>query len=356
MAREKVRATVSVLGITLGVAVIVAIRMANQSVTESFRTAVESVSGQTSASITGVTGRLDESRLEDASWLRQFGTVSPVVETYAMTTEAPPGNANSQGGPRRGELLHVLGVDVLVDLPIREYQLLRTSRENRRPTPRELLLLLTDPNAVILTEKFAKRYRKEVDDEIELVFGSAPKRLVIRGLLVDKGPAGALGGNFALMDIAAAQWACDRLGLLDRVDIRLADGLDSDATIGEIEQRLPAGLIVTRPEEQYGRTETMIEAFQFNLSALSGIALLVGVFLIYNTVSISVAARRREIGMLQAVGAGRGRVAGLFLGEAALICAAGCLLGLLRGAVARCQSSPTHRPNRRNILHRQYCP
>ena len=331
MVREKIRATVSVIGITLGVAVIVAIRMANQSVTESFRVAVESVSGQTSLSITGVTGRLDESRLEDASWLRQFGTVSPVVETYAMTTETPPGNLDSPRGRRPGELLHVLGVDVLVDLPIREYQLLRTSKENRRPTPRELLLLLTDPNAVILTEKFARRYGKEVDDEIELVFGSTPKRLVIRGLLVSEGPAGALGGNFALMDIAAAQWACDRLGLLDRVDIRLADGLDPDAAIAEIQQRLPAGLLVTRPEEQYGRTETMIEAFQFNLSALSGIALLVGVFLIYNTVSISVAARRREIGMLQAVGAGRWRVAGLFLGEAALICTVGCLLGLLVG-------------------------
>ena len=331
MVREKVRATVSVIGITLGVAVIVAIRMANQSVTESFRVAVESVSGQTSLSITGVTGRLDESRLEDASWLRQFGTVSPVVETYAMTTTSPPVNADFQSGARQGELLHVLGVDVLVDLPIREYQLLRTSKENRSPTPRELLLLLTDPNAVILTEEFARRYGKDVDDEIELVFGSSPKRLIIRGLLVDDGPAGALGGNFALMDIAAAQWACDRLGLLDRVDIRLVDGLDPDATIGEIEQRLPAGLVVTRPEEQYGRTETMIEAFQFNLSALSGIALLVGVFLIYNTVSISVAARRREIGMLQAVGAGRWRVAGLFLGEAVLICAVGCLLGLLLG-------------------------
>lgn len=329
MVREKVRTLVSVLGIALGVAVILAIRMANRSVTESFRAAVESVSGQTSLSITGVTGRFDELQLAEATWLRDYGVVSPVVETDAMIAEPPLAAADYAA--RRGELIHVLGVDVLVDLPIRQYRLVKTSEEDRDPTPREILLLLTDPDAVILTERLARRYGKRVGDRLELSFGSARKTLTVRGLLVDEGPAGALGGNFALMDIAAAQWACDRLGLLDRVDIKLKAGLDPEAAAAEIGPRLPAGLVVTNPQEQYGQTETMIAAFHFNLSALSGIALLVGLFLIHNTVTISVAARRKEIGMLQAVGAGRAKVAGLFLGEALLLSGVGAIAGLFLG-------------------------
>ncbi len=201
MVREKVRTLVSVLGIALGVAVILAIRMANRSVTESFRAAVESVSGQTSLSITGVTGRFDELQLAEATWLRDYGVVSPVVETDAMIAEPPLTPADYAA--RRGELIHVLGVDVLVDLPIRQYRLVKTSQEDRDPTPREILLLLTDPDAVILTERLARRYGKRVGDRLELSFGSARKTLTVRGLLVDEGPAGALGGNFALMDIAA---------------------------------------------------------------------------------------------------------------------------------------------------------
>ena len=75
----------------------------------------------------------------------------------------------------------------------------------------------------------------------------------------------------------------------------------------------------------------MIAAFQFNLTALSAVALIVGLFLIYNTVSMSVAARRAEIGMLQAVGAGRRIVLGLFLVEALLLAGIGILVGLPAG-------------------------
>ena len=71
----------------------------------------------------------------------------------------------------------------------------------------------------------------------------------------------------------------------------------------------------------------MIVAFHFNLMALSGIALMVGLMLIYNSMSVSVAAHRDEIGMLQA-GAGRGMVLALFLGEVGLLAGQAPMLGL----------------------------
>ena len=63
----------------------------------------------------------------------------------------------------------------------------------------------------------------------------------------------------------------------------------------------------------------MLSSFQLNLSALSLISLLVGMFLIYNTITASVVRRRVETGILRAVGASRVEVQCLFLGEAVLV-------------------------------------
>ena len=150
-------------------------------------------------------------------------------------------------------------------------------------------------------------------------------------MLLDRGPARVLDGNFALMDIAAAQLAAERLGVVDYVDLLLPKESDPDQVLAAIRGRLPAGLVAELPDAAYGRGETMVSAFQFNLTALSTVSLVVGLFLIYNTVSISVASRRAEIGMLQAVGAGRVAVLNLFLAEAVLLAACGVVVGLPLG-------------------------
>jgi putative ABC transport system permease protein len=335
MWREKVRAAIVLAGISLGVAVMVAIHLANRSVTDSFRAAVDSVGGSATLRIRGSGGRFDELLLRDAYWLHQFGRVSPVIETYAMV--APGQDRSEPAAPRSdGQMLHVLGVDVLEDAGIRTYRLVRTSDQGSDPTPQELLRILTEPDAVVLTEKFARRAGKSIGDPIDLVFGSQRRTYFIRGLLRDEGPARAMDGNFVLMDIAAAQWAAGELGFLDHVDLKLNRDRDADEARQAIGRRLPAGLVIETPADSVGRAETMIDAFHFNLEALSGIALLVGLMLIYNSMSVSVAARRDEIGMLQAVGASRATVLGLFLGEAALLAVLGALLGLaLGGFLAR---------------------
>ena len=153
----------------------------------------------------------------------------------------------------------------------------------------------------------------------------------MRGLLLDRGPARALNGTFALMDIAAAQWLFGRLGRIDRVDLRLKPEVSIDQAEAAIAARLPEGLSVQRPSRRGRQVEKMLESFHFNLTALSHIALLVGLFLIYNTVSLSVITRRREVGILRAVGGSRRQVAGLFLAEAGLLAALGCALGVLLG-------------------------
>ena len=323
------RSLAAVAAITVGIAVMVAIRLANSSVTETFRAAVDAVGGETTLRIRGVTGRFDEQRFAELEGLLPEAVFSPTISSMAMVvgTNTEPSATNPFP---RGELLQVLGVDVLVDFDVRDYSVLKTSDGDTR-TARETLTLLNDARAVILTEKFLQRNGLRVGDSIVLTFDSRQATYHIRGVLLNKGPARTLDGNFALMDIAAAQLAANRIGLLDYVDVRLPEGADPQAALDRLRERLPEGLEVEEPDAAFGRTNAMIAAFQFNLEALSAVALVVGLLLIYNTVAISVAARREEIGVLRAIGTSERTVLWLFLGEAMLLALIGALIGLPLG-------------------------
>ncbi|MBK8315343.1 MAG: ABC transporter permease [Acidobacteria bacterium] len=318
---EKLRSLATILGIALGIAVVIAIRMTNDSSLRGFEKAIETVSGRTSLEITGAGTGLDELQLNRLEWLRDYGQVSPVIE----------GDAEVRLASGRTEAIRVLGVDVLRDTKFRDYRILEFAEKRRDPRPQEFLELLLDPQSLIITEKFASRHALKVGDRLKVTFADKADEYNIRGLLRDEGPARAMDGNFALMDIAAAQLAFNRLGRLDRVEILLKDRSRIDAAESEVSKKLPEGLRVNRPARRGSQVEKMLEAFHFNLSALSYIALLVGLFLIYNTVSISVITRREEIGTLRAIGVTRGKILNLFLSEAAALSTIGISLGLILG-------------------------
>ena len=319
--RDRARTVVTLVGLTLGVAVVVAIRLANASSIRGFETALDVVAGKTSLEIVGAGVGVPETQLRDLGWLRDYGRVSPVIDRTARV-RAPDGTEYP---------VRVLGVDVLRDRPFREYRLLRFARDGRDPRPQELLALLLDPTSVMLTQRFAERHAIELDTPVQLMIGDRVHDAVVRGLLLDEGPARVVDGQLALMDIATAQLWFDRLGWLDRVEIQLFDAETIDDAEGAIATRLPDGLRVQRPAQRGRQVEQMLAAFHFNLTALSYIALVVGLFLVYNTVAVSVITRRHEIGTLRALGATRGLMRRLFLGEAALLAMAGAGLGLPAG-------------------------
>ncbi|RPH62276.1 MAG: ABC transporter permease [Acidobacteria bacterium] len=316
--KERLRTLTTIVGIAMGIALIVAVRLTNASSVRGFQAALELVSGRTSLEIVGAGGSFDEQLLQNLQWLREYGDVSPVIDGEVVVL----------GEAGRSDRLRLLGIDVLREPPFREYTL---SGSTVASGTRDFLNLLTDPHAVILTEKFAGPRGLKRGDLVRLSTGDRVQTVTIQGLLKDDGPARVLDGHLALMDIAAAQVAVNRLGLLDRLDLRLSRSRDVGDSATQIAGRLPPGLHVQRPSERTEHVEKMLEAFHLNLEALSYVALLVGLFLIYNTVSVSVIARREEIGMLRALGVSRQGIQGLFLGEAALLTAVGCVGGILAG-------------------------
>jgi putative ABC transport system permease protein len=283
-----------------------------------------------------------EAVLADLGFLREVGQMSPVIEgeMALVTSDLPRGDSGVVAPVRRSEAVRVLGVDILRDLTLRDYAMAERQQAGSSPADalsrQEFLDLLTSPRTIVITEKLARRRGVRLGDELPLMTGDRIERFVVRGLLKDEGPAKVMDGSFVLMDIAAAQWAFNRMGRVDRIDVQLTGATDSaaiDAALAQVRRQLPPGLTAQRPARRGEQVERMLAAFHMNLTALSWVSLIVGLFLVYNTVTISVIARRDEIGMLRALGVTRHQVLWLFLGEAAALGVTGVALGIGLGRV-----------------------
>ena len=316
------RTLLSVVAVALGIGAVVAIQLANRSAISSFQESVTEISGRANLSITALVPFNEQ--------------LLPVVyNAFAgqqAEVEIAPVVEGSVVEPRSGEALEILAVDLATDRAVRDIATEGATEgaAEGRPTTRDLLLLLTDPNSLLLGRGFATRHHLRSGSELTLVANDRPQKFTVRGVLADSGPGRALAGNIAVMDIAAGQLLFGRQGKLDRIDMvvppeRLAK------TRARLAPLLPPGVSLERPRARGEQVEKMLRAFRLNLSALSLVSLIVGAFLIYNTIAISVVRRRPEVGALRAVGATRSAVVGLFLAEAALLGLAGSVVGILLG-------------------------
>jgi putative ABC transport system permease protein len=308
---DKLRTLLSVTAVALGIAAVVAIRLANRSAIASFQESVTQITGRANLSIAGLAPFGEEllPRAYEAFAGRQSEIeLSPVVEGVAVEAESR-------------EALDVLAVDLATDRAVRD-----TAVEGLRSV-RDMLLLLTDPGSLLVGRGVAARHRLRPGSVVSLIVNDRRRAFRVRGILSETGPGAALAGNIAVMDIAAGQLLFGRMGRLDRIDLVVpAEQLDDARR--RLVPLLPPGVKLERPQARGEQVEKMLRAFRLNLSALSLVSLIVGAFLIYNTVAVSVVRRRPEVGALRAVGATRGRVIRLFLAEAVLLGLAGSALGI----------------------------
>jgi putative ABC transport system permease protein len=312
LTRDPVRSLITVLGVALGVAVVLAIRLANDGVLQSFRNSLDHVAGKSRLQVSGGEIGFDETLFPMIAQTPGVVRAVPVVQAVTPVAGLP------------GEVLLVLGVDVLADASVREY----TGLTEELSDP---LQVLTESRAILLTERFGHAHGLRLDETIRLHTPAGPKTFVIRGLLADQGAARTMDGQFAVMDIAAAQLHFGKLGRLDRVDLVLDEQADPDQVAGNLRRHLPPGVLVERPEARNVQVEHMLGSFQLNLFVLSLIALFVGMFLVYNTMSVSVVRQRRQIGILRALGVSRGQILLAVAAEGGMIGLMGAFLGVALG-------------------------
>lgn len=308
--RDPFRTAITILGVAVGVAVFLSIRLANQQTMMSFTESVDLVLGRTHAVIRVEGLDFDEMVFEKLHPLRNEIKAYPVIEGYGVESTS-------------GEVVEIIGTDLLQDSGIRDFSIKTVEKDLSG-----LLKIILDPSGIILPEKFVPGTHFAPGDTIRFLIKGKEKLLNVNAVLENKGIAKALNGNFALMDIAAAQIAFEKTGRLDRIDIQFLNPTDFESMREKISALLPEHMKVERPQRKNRQVEKMLQAFQYNLTALSFVALLVALYLIYNMIALSVVRRRMEIGTLRAIGATPTLIALIFFLEAGVIGAIGSLLGI----------------------------
>jgi putative ABC transport system permease protein len=146
-------------------------------------------------------------------------------------------------------------------------------------------------------------------------------------------PLALLGRNLVVMDVTRAAELVGRPGVVSRIDVYLQPGADVTAVQAAIRARIGPGILVRTPEAQSASTQEVVGGIQIGFTLCGIGALIIGLFLVYNALSVSVAERRQEIGILRAIGASQPQIAALFAGEAVFLGGIGALTGLPIGVL-----------------------
>ncbi|HEY7041187.1 MAG TPA: FtsX-like permease family protein [Methylomirabilota bacterium] len=330
----------AVLGIALGVAVAVSIDLANESARRAFSLATEAVTGRATHQIVGGPSGLPDDLYRVLKVELGVRLAAPVLSGDVAATDRP------------GRSFTVLGVDPFSEAPFRPYLDEEASPaassapgagagERREPSPRDRLAtvaaLVTRPGAVLLSRATARDLGLTAGGRLAVRAAGVRRELEVVGLLDPGDPASARALDGLLVaDISSAQGLFGTPGRIGRIDLIVADDETGRARLDRIARALPAGAELVAAGARAGTTAQMIRAFQWNLTALSLLALVVGMFLIYQTTTFSVVQRRPLIGSLRAIGVTRREIFSLVMSEAALIGVVGTVGGLALGwALAR---------------------
>lgn len=308
------RTLLSIAGVALGVLASVAIGTANIQVLRSFEQAVTTVAGPATLEIAGHDLGVDESAITAVRSVEGVVSAAPIIEESVVIAQ----------GEARGQALQILGLDLLAESGARGFQIAQADAE-------VALESLLAPDALYLGRQVAADWNLKAGSIVEVTVGGRVVPLRVAGLIHHEAAGTSLWDRLAVMDIAAAQILFQSIGRLERINLVTTPNRPLDDIIASLRAILPPHLIVQRPAQRTKQVENMVWAFQLNLSVMSWVGLLVGVFLIYNTIAFVVAQRRREIGIYRALGMTERRVAGLFLVEAGLLGLLGGLLGGVGG-------------------------
>lgn len=307
------RTLMGILGIALGTAVYLSISLAADSAVRSFQAGVTAVAGKAQWRVQSPGAPLAENLFLRLRRLPEVKAAAPVVESVLEL-----------GGPQPGPVL-LLGIDPFSEKEFRDYEFSKRSDLGEQ----NWVDFLTRPDAVLVSRRLAARLGLKAGDSLPVLVGPARKNLLVTGIFHSPSGLYPLDGNVVLMDIGAAQELLARVGRLDYIDL-ITRG-DASGVAARLQPELPPGVEVVRPGAQASRTEGLVAAYRLNLAVLSAIALFVGMFLIYQSVTLSVVRRRREIGLLRTLGMTPGQVLLLFLAEGAASGLVGGFLGLLLG-------------------------
>ncbi|MGH8550585.1 MAG: FtsX-like permease family protein [Methylococcales bacterium] len=311
----------SIAGIALGIAVVVSIDLAKQSALSAFVQATETISGKASYRIVGNSGPIDENlfpKLRLGSLPFRF---LPKIEGYVKIDH--PSH----------DKLRILGIDPFEEIDFGSITALNRASLSETES-RKMVRILTQPGTVIVSRGTTERFNLENNNQLNIVGAGRKKTLEIaaRPEFPDPLEQQAME-DLILTDIASAQEILELFGRISHIDVvARADDIDP-AALQSLQQQLPGNVELIPYQRINQNARELTASFYTNLTALSLLSVLVGMFLIYNTINFLTIRRRPLIGLLRALGASRRQIVQLVISESALLGLAGTLTGLLLGSL-----------------------
>ncbi|NNL07339.1 MAG: ABC transporter permease, partial [Gammaproteobacteria bacterium] len=303
MLRHRWQGLLAMTGIALGVAVVLAVDLANSGARAAFELSAQQMQGRATHRLVVPGATLPDEVY--VSLQRQSGAppMAPVVKGWVSI----------EGLAGRYQLV---GFDLFVEAPFRG-ELARVSNRTGFTTD-----WLTEPGALILGKPLAQELGASQGSRLNIHYQGKPATLEI--LHIEASPTATI--DMLLVDIATAKSVLALQDRLSHVDLIL------DAEQEQwIRQRIPAGVELQTVAEQAQGVTRLSAAFELNLTAMSLLALLVGMFLIFNAMTFSMVQRRNLFGRLRAIGVTPRELFSLILLEAVILAVLGTSIGLLLG-------------------------
>lgn len=305
----------AIVGIALGVAVVIAIDLAIESSLKSFNHASKAMSGTATHRIIASDGGLDEKLYTRLRVEQGISNLSPLVTGYLKLTQP------------NEESFKLIGIDPFIEKSLHSGW---RNEGNENAGPDFLTRLITEPNSVLLSEKTAQRLHLQINDHLAVVTDQGPQQLNIIGLLPGNDAVSEQAlATLIITDIATAQEILGLFGRLSSIEVFIDK--DAPEILAAIQKLVPGNALLVSIDSQTESIREMTRAFSIDLKALGLLSLLVGMFLIYNTMTFLVMQRRRLIGSLRLLGVTRRQVFKLIIGEAFLLAIIGTLLGIALG-------------------------
>jgi putative ABC transport system permease protein len=323
------RTFLTLLGIILGVAVVLAIQITNQTTLDSLRKVFDRTTGQANLLVVPVNANkrlLDETVLAKVGRSEGIEVAAPSLRSRTLlASDASSWQiAFSMSGVAAGNFFQLYGVEPEIDAQVRVYIL----SAGRMPKP--------DKYEVVVPEQFAADKKLKLGDELVLLVKDGTERLKVVGLLANEGVAMLNDGAVGFTSASVVQNLFERGGEFDEIAVRVNKTIaENPAELEVFKQALAEKLNdqakVIYPAARGQLVSQMLATYQMGLTFFSIIAIIVGAFLIYNAFSMTVVERTREIGMLRAVGMNRRQILGMVLAEAGLLALLGSIIGLGAG-------------------------
>jgi putative ABC transport system permease protein len=312
LAGNRWRSLLAVACIALGVALAGAVHTLHASALAEIDRASRLLSGTADLQARGPRNGFDDAAYAAVARDPAVAVASPVVELEAT--------AAGHGG-----VVRVLGIDPFLAARLQPGFLARGAARRDGESPSVL-----DAGAAWLTPAALAALGAAAGGEVALRGPLGEVRLHVAGTL----PALEGGGPIVVMDIAAAQLAFGRLGVIHRIDLRLDPDVPRAAALRRLASRLPPGVSIVRPDEDASRTAGLTRAYRVNLTALALMALFTGGFLVFSTLALQAARRRQEFALLRALGLTAGGVRAFLALEGGLLGLAGAVAGTALGLAA----------------------